>query len=72
VGVPRGCTRIVVGSRVGVSHVCGVVTQLVGNRNRLNSRKSRNMQIARDIWNMPRISTRTVFVTLLVLLPLKL
>jgi hypothetical protein len=53
VGVPRGSTGIVMGSRVGVSHVYGVVTQLAGNRNRVDSRKSRNMQIARDIWNMP-------------------
>jgi hypothetical protein len=41
------------GSRLGVSHVYGVVTQLAGNCNRVDSQKSRDMQIARDIWNMP-------------------
>jgi hypothetical protein len=53
VGVPHGSTGIVVGLRVGVSHVYGAVTQLAGNRNRVGSRKSRDMQIARDICNMP-------------------
>jgi hypothetical protein len=53
VGVPCLFTGIVVGSRVGLSRVYGVVTQLAGNRNRVDSRKSRNMRIVRDIWNMP-------------------